>query len=215
MIRATGELDGTRAAVSPPAHPPLRAEYVPTGDGANADGAQFASVAQRLDWLDPVKALALLAILLNHLVEEFGPGPWFTNPENAWPSLAVRLHTIVPPGATVLLRGVRTLGWLGDAAPGVFILASGVGLTLSALSDPASTLNARSFYRRRLLRLFPLYIAMHVVVLAGALFVPGNIDSFAGLRTMLSLTGVRGPAKLSMFPGTKSAPASTTTCIAM
>ena len=165
-------------------------------NGTTAEGAQVAESVPRLNWLDPVKALALLAILLNHLVEEFGPGPWFTNPENAWPSLAVRLHTLVPPGTTILTQTVRAAGWLGDAAPGVFILASGVGLTLSALIDPVSTLDARTFYRRRLLRLFPLYIAMHFVVLAGALFVPGNIDSFAGLRTMLSLTGVRA------LPGT-------------
>jgi peptidoglycan/LPS O-acetylase OafA/YrhL len=194
MTHATGELVGTRAAQSPPAHLALGTRE--SRDGANAESAPSALVAQRLDWLDPVKALALLAILLNHLVEEFGPGPWFTNPENSWPSLAVRLHTIVPPGTSLFLRSVRAAGWLGDAAPGVFILASGVGLTLSALADPRNTLDARAFYRRRLLRLFPLYIAMHFVVLAGALFVPGNTDSFAGLRTMLSLTGIRA------LPGT-------------
>ena len=144
-----------------------------------------------MDWLDPVKALALLAIMLNHLVEEFGPGPWFTNPDNAWPSLAIRIHTIIPAGTSIFLRGVRTLGWLGDAAPGVFILASGVGLTLSALYAPGDTLDRRSFYRRRLLRLFPLYIAMHFVILAGALLVPGSTLSFAGVRTALSLSGVR------------------------
>ena len=147
--------------------------------------------APRVDWLDPVKALALLAILLNHLVEEFGPGPWFTNPENSWPSLAVRMHTIIPAGATVFLRVVRTLGWLGDSAPGVFILASGVGLTLSALASPQQTLDTRTFYRRRLLRLFPLYVAMHFVILGAALLVPGNTLSFAGMRTALSLGGLR------------------------
>lgn len=185
MSHATGEIVGTTTVPSPPAHP-WRADT----------SSESAATARRVSWLDPVKALALLAILLNHLVEEFGPGPWFTNPESAWPTLAVRLHTIIPPGTSLLLRGVRAAGWLGDAAPGVFILASGVGLTLSALQDPGNTLNARVFYRRRLLRLFPLYIAMHFVVLAGALFVPGNLDSFAGLRTMLSLTGVRA------LPGT-------------
>ncbi len=172
MHQATGErLSGYDIAPPPVAHrtsSPLRAE-----------------------WLDPVKALALIAILLNHLVEEFGPGPWFTNPDNSWPALAVRLHSIIPPGTTLFLRGVRALGWLGDAAPGVFILASGVGLTLSAFASPADTLDARAFYRRRLLRLFPLYIAMHFVVLGLALLVPGDTLSFAGLRTMLSLGGLR------------------------
>ena len=194
MNRARGELAGTRAAQSPPAHPPLRANSAHLG--ASADDVPGMATAQRLEWLDPVKALALIAILINHVVEEFGPGPWFTNPDNTWPSLVVRLHTIVPPGTSFFLQSVRAAGWLGDAAPGVFILASGVGLTLSALADPASTLDTRGFYRRRLLRLFPLYIAMHFVVLAGALFVPGNIDSFAGLRTLLSLTGIR------VLPGT-------------
>ncbi|MDQ2766436.1 MAG: acyltransferase family protein, partial [Gemmatimonadota bacterium] len=196
---------GTRAAASPPAHPVPSTRDARDGanarrarmeSGASADDVRSTVAAQRIDWLDPVKALALIAILLNHLVEEFGPGPWFTNPENAWPTLAVRLHSIVPPGATLFVQTVRAAGWLGDAAPGVFILASGVGLTLSALADPASTLDARSFYRRRLLRLFPLYIAMHFVVLAGSLLVPGNVESFAGLRTMLSLAGVRA------LPGT-------------
>jgi peptidoglycan/LPS O-acetylase OafA/YrhL len=169
------------------------------GFDAPSSPARSVSQAMRLDWLDPVKALALLAILLNHLVEEFGPGPWFTNPSNSWPSLAVRLHTMIPPGTTYFLRGVRTLGWLGDAAPGVFILASGVGLTLSALASPQNTLDARTFYRRRVLRLYPLYIAMHFVVLAGALLVPGDVMSFAGLRTALSLTGVRWRAGLFFY----------------
>ena len=42
----------------------------------------------RLDWLDPLKAMALLAIILNHIVEEFGSKPWFTNPFNGWPDFA-------------------------------------------------------------------------------------------------------------------------------
>jgi hypothetical protein len=40
------------------------------------------NITPHLDWLNPLKGPALLAILLNHLVEEFGPGPWFTNPFN-------------------------------------------------------------------------------------------------------------------------------------
>ena len=199
MSKPAGDLLGIAAPLSPQAHSHEHGESAapPRAPRASDDSARAErEPAFRVTWLDPVKALALLAIMLNHLVEEFGPGPWFTNPDNSWPSLAVRLSTIIPPGATPLLRVVRAAGWLGNAAPGVFILASGVGLTLSALADPEATLDTRSFYRRRLLRLFPLYIAMHFVVLAGALLVPGNVDSFAGMRTMLSLAGVRA------LPGT-------------
>ncbi|HTD62155.1 MAG TPA: acyltransferase family protein, partial [Gemmatimonadaceae bacterium] len=142
----------------------------------------------RLDWLDPIKALALLGILLNHFVEEFGPGPWFTNPTASWPALSTRVATAIPHGSGPLWGAVRMLGWLGDAAPGVFIFASGVGLTLSALRNG---MDAKAFYRRRLLRLYPLYIAMHVVILGGALFVPGNTLSFGTPATLLSLAGLR------------------------
>jgi peptidoglycan/LPS O-acetylase OafA/YrhL len=142
----------------------------------------------RLDWLDPIKALALLGILLNHFVEEFGPGPWFTNPTASWPALSTRVATVIPHGSGPLWGAVRMLGWLGDAAPGVFIFASGVGLTLSALRNGMDT---KAFYRRRLLRLYPLYIAMHVVILGGALFVPGNTLSFGSPSTLLSLAGLR------------------------
>jgi peptidoglycan/LPS O-acetylase OafA/YrhL len=146
------------------------------------------SPAARLDWLDPIKALALLGILLNHLVEEFGAGPWFTNPPASWPALSTRLATAVPHGGSPVWNAVRMLGWLGDAAPGVFIFASGVGLTLSALRNGMDT---RTFYRRRVFRLYPLYIAMHVVILAGALFVPGNTLSFGSPATLLSVLGLR------------------------
>src|SRR3954454_3276741 len=116
---AAGDLAGTYAAPSPGA----RSAFPDAGAPPARRSPDSSPDAIRIDWLDPVKALALLAILLNHLIEEFGPGPWFTNPDNSWPSLAVRLHSIIAPGTTLFLRGVRTAGWLGDAAPGVFILA--------------------------------------------------------------------------------------------
>ena len=49
-----------------------------------------------LEWLEGLKAFAILGILLNHLVEEFGPGPWFTNPNGRWQPLADRLRTFYP-----------------------------------------------------------------------------------------------------------------------
>ncbi len=154
-----------------------------------------AAPERRLDWLDPIKAFAILGILLNHFVEEFGPGPWFTNPSANWPALSTRLATLVPHDPSPFWRAVRLLGWLGDAAPGVFIFASGVGLTLSALQHPDRDRDRDrdrgAFYRRRLLRLYPLYIAMHVVVLAGALLVPGNTLSFGSPATLLSVAGLR------------------------
>jgi peptidoglycan/LPS O-acetylase OafA/YrhL len=155
--------------------------------------------ALRVDWLDPLKGFAILAVLLNHFVESVGPGPWFTNPSNDWPSLATRLHTFFPHDRSPLIAAVRTLGWLGDSGPGVFIFASGVGLTLAALSRTSAQDTTTEFYRRRLARLFPLYIAMHFIVLGGDLAVPGNLLTFGSPLTLFSLIGFRGTASLFYY----------------
>jgi peptidoglycan/LPS O-acetylase OafA/YrhL len=154
----------------------------------------------RVAWLDPLKGFAILAVLLNHLVESFGPGPWFTNPSSDWPDLATRLHTFFPHDRLAPVAAIRFLGWLGDNGPGVFIFASGVGLTLAALGraeEPGTGI--RTFYRRRLARLYPLYIAMHFVVLGLALAVPGDTLSFASPMTMFSLSGFRGVPPLFYY----------------
>ena len=147
--------------------------------------------ASRLDWLDPLKAFALLAILLNHLVEEFGKGPWFTNPSDSWPSLAERLSNIYPTQFPFPISMVQFLGWLGDSGPGVFILVSGFGLTWAALSRGEQSIAVGDFYRRRLLRIFPLYITIHLIILAASLIVPGSQYTLASPKTLLSLMGLR------------------------
>lgn len=145
-----------------------------------------------LDWLDPLKAFALLAILLNHLVEEFGSGPWFTNPTNNWPNFATRMSRLFPQDySSPIISLLQFFGWLGDSGPGVFILVSGMGLTWAALHRPAEESRTADFYRRRLIRIFPLYIAMHFVILVGSLLVPGNKQSLADPRTLLSMLGLR------------------------
>ena len=142
----------------------------------------------RLDWLDPLKGLALLGILLNHLVETFGPGPWFTNPDRDWAALSVRLHHLWPAGPFPIAL-VRFLGWLGDSGPGVFILVSGVGLAWAA--SHRDRLDPGDFWRRRIRRLFPLYLLMHFVILGGAALMPGAQPGFGDPRTLLSLAGTR------------------------
>jgi peptidoglycan/LPS O-acetylase OafA/YrhL len=153
----------------------------------------------RVDWLDPLKGFAMLAVILNHFVESIGPGPWFTNPSNDWPALATRLHTFFPDDRSLAIAAVRTLGWLGDSGPGVFIVASGVGLTLAALSRPHVQRGAREFYRRRLARLYPLFIVMHFIVLGGYLAVRGSTLTFGSPLTLLSLTGFRGTSSLFYY----------------
>ncbi len=145
-----------------------------------------------LDWLDPLKALALFGILLNHLVEEFGSGPWFTHPSNNWPDLATRISQIFPQDYSFFpISLVQFLGWLGDNGPGVFILLSGFGLTWAALHRPDTNLNYFSFFKRRILRIFPLYITLHFLFILLSAFVSDSELYFASPNTLLSLLGLR------------------------
>ena len=142
-----------------------------------------------LKWVDAAKAFAILGILLNHYVETFGPGPWFTNPSGGWPDFATRMHHLIPEG-NFIRSAITFLGWLGDSGPGVFILLSGLTLTLSSYRKE-NTFNLQNFYRKRLLRIFPLYITIHILILILALFVPGNHLNAGNPKVLLSLLGLR------------------------
>jgi peptidoglycan/LPS O-acetylase OafA/YrhL len=143
------------------------------------------------DWMNPLKALALLGVLANHFVESFGSGPWFTNPSNNWPDFSIRITRIFPPGDSILVRVTTFVGWLGDSAPGVFILLSGLGLTWAALHRPPTEMRPTIFYRRRLGRILPLYVGMHFVVFAMALLKRGGALSIANTKSLLSMFGLR------------------------
>jgi len=143
----------------------------------------------RFDWVDGVKAFAIIAILLNHFVEQFGEGPWFSNPSYNWPPFSERIASIIPEGSNWVFIFVKFLGWLGDMGPGVFILLSGFTLTISQLRNEKSVL---TFYRSRILRIFPLYIAIHIIVLIFILIVnfPPGFKIFSP-SVLLSLSGLR------------------------
>lgn len=142
----------------------------------------------KLDWVDALKAFAIIAILLNHSVEAFNSIPWFSNPSTNWPSFAERMSNVFPQQGTLTIRIVQFLGWLGDMGPGIFIFASGLTLTLSALNKPKNTLD---FYKSRIIRIYPLYITIHLIILFVAKFIfkwnihilsPYNLLSLLGLR---------------------------------
>lgn len=143
---------------------------------------------EKLDWIDAMKGFALLAILLNHFVESFNAGPWFSNPSYNWPEFSVRMSKLFPTEGSLFSRIIQFMGWLGDMGPGVFFFVSGIILTISALSNP---LNTTDFYKKRLLRIFPLYISIHAFILIIAIvYFNWNID-FLSINTFLSLAGLR------------------------
>ena len=153
----------------------------------------------RLVWADAARALALIGILLNHFFEEFGTHPWFTNPSNDWPDFGTRIHQVYPRDfSSPVVSLLQFLGWLGDSCPGVFVLLSGFALTW-ACSTRGGTVRPIEFYRHRIVRIFPLYVAMHFVILAGAVAIPGLSISMAGTKTLLSLLGLRFDASLFYY----------------
>jgi peptidoglycan/LPS O-acetylase OafA/YrhL len=146
---------------------------------------------ERLNWIGPVKALALIGILWNHVVEEFLRGPWFTNPSSGWSNLGSRLRDVFPTENGLAIGAVQMIGWLGDSCPGVFILLSGFALAASALNRKADAIEVKPFYKSRLARIFPLYVAMHFLFFAIALCIPETGISVGHRRSLLSLLGLR------------------------
>lgn len=143
------------------------------------------------DWVDALKAFAILGIFWNHWVEEFSPGPWFTNPSDDWPLLSIRLQNILPPVENWGLKMLYFLGWLGDSGPGVFILLSGFGLTISQLQKTDQPLRVERFYKKRLLRILPLYLVIHLLIVSGAFFIYGQEAIPIDINLLLSLLGLR------------------------
>ena len=119
-------------------------------------------------WLDRLKAVGIVGVILNHLVERLFPAAYFSNPVQNWGSIADRVTQVITPlsgygWADLPLTVVRDAGWLGEQGVQLFLIASGFGLTWSLLPrnsekpDPSW----RSFYKRRLWKLYPLWWFVH------------------------------------------------------
>ncbi len=146
------------------------------------------NTAPQYDWINAAKAFAILGIILNHLTESFGNGPWFTNPSDDWLPLSKRMLHIWPESSNFFVSVVKFAGWLGDSGPGVFILLSGLGLTLSYLNR--GELPVKIFYLKRLGSIFPFYIFCHLLIMGGEIIISGETFDFT-LTSFLSLLGLR------------------------
>ena len=126
-------------------------------------------------WLDAYKGAAMLAILGVHAVERTLGGPWWSNPSADWPGLGTRLRQWEPTRGgvwAVMANPVRWMGWLGDLAPALFVLATGFLLVSVARPRPYV-----ADVRQRLLRFLPMYWL-----------------AFVGLTVLAGLAGRQGPS---------------------
>lgn len=119
---------------------------------------------ERLPWLEPLKGVALLWIVWNHYAERLFGGPFFMNPDPAWPPLAERWQQLAPLTGHGLwdlpANLVRWIGWCGDQGVELFLILSGIGL---AFGYARPGFAAAPFYRRRLLRLLPSWWMAHLL----------------------------------------------------
>jgi peptidoglycan/LPS O-acetylase OafA/YrhL len=146
-----------------------------------------------------LKGAAFIWVFLNHVVERVIGGAYADNPTAPWPPLAERLAQFAPVrGGGVFawpLTLARDFAWYGDVGVTLFIIASGFGLTygLLARGEPEA-LRTGHFYRRRVLRIFPLWWGAHLVflplgIVAGTLST-GDWRFYADLPALRFLPGM-------------------------
>lgn len=122
----------------------------------------------RLTWLDATKGISILLIVFFHFFSAYGGGgyPWPFKLSNL-PSFVSECSPASSTGALGCTAGALFAALLqrGPNAVGVFILLSGFGLTYSLAKRGYPQGGWMRWYRRRLLRLFPMYWTAHLVYL--------------------------------------------------
>jgi len=156
-----------------------------------------------LAWLNQIKGLALIWIVVNHVAERLFGFPLWANPAAGWPPLSERLAQLQPLSGNgvwdIPLNLLRYLGWSGDQGVQLFLIASGFGLTWGLLHRPSAPLALRDFYRRRLSRIYPLWWGAHLLFLPLGL-VAGIGLSLTDASFWFSLLGIRlTPGQLYYF----------------
>ena len=148
---------------------------------------------RRWFWVDCLKAIGILWIFLTHVAESLFGSSIIGHPTNEWTTLQNRINWLRPlpidSAWSLTANFLRTIGWGGNLAVAFFLLASGFGLTWSALRG-GGELNALRFLNRRASRIFPLWWTAHFVLLAPAAMVGFQI-SLADPQFYLSLLGIR------------------------
>jgi peptidoglycan/LPS O-acetylase OafA/YrhL len=147
----------------------------------------------RFAWVEYIKAIALLLIILVHFTERPICCANFANPTGSWPPLEARIAQLQPIEyagySPVILNVWRYAGWSGDAGVQLFLIISGFGLAWGLLQrKQGADVPLGWFYRRRLLRIYPLWWGAHIF---GILFILISPLFDFGLSFFLSLLGLR------------------------
>jgi peptidoglycan/LPS O-acetylase OafA/YrhL len=154
---------------------------------------------QGFGWVEGLKVAGLAWIVLNHVVEELAGSPYIANPNSTWPPLSERIAQLAPIQGlgvwAIPANFIRYLGWFGDQGVQLFLIASGFGLMWAALHRPWQGWHI--YLKRRAFRIYPLWWAAHVALLAGSValvVIIGKTSIFVSPldpRFYLSFIGIR------------------------
>ncbi len=149
---------------------------------------------ERLESIDVIRGIGILWIVLVHVTERLIPyGSYFANPATGWPPFAERVVQMrpLPIGGIdgVLVNALRYVGWLGDQGVQILLVVSGFVLTVSVMGS-ADAASRGSFLRRRIGRILPQWVVVHVAAMLLALFTSTGMSPF-DWRTWASLFGLR------------------------
>jgi peptidoglycan/LPS O-acetylase OafA/YrhL len=157
---------------------------------APVEGPRAGRISE-LVWLDALKGVAMLWIVLNHVVEQLFGGEYVGNPQVGWPALGARVAqfaTPVGPGPWLALAtAVRDVGWLGDQGVTLFLIASGFGLAYGLQRRGVDRVAPLAFFRARAARIYPLWLGVHAVLLVLLVATWSKV----GLGFALSAAGIR------------------------
>ena len=160
-------------------------------------GQEGTHLSARFLWVEQIKAVALLWIFLNHVVERLLDAPLIANPSATWPAFQQRLAQLLTPlsghgWADVPINVVRYVGWFGDQGVQLFLIASGFGLTWGLLERQGSAplASVKNFLWRRAERIYPPWWAVHIIFAVTYVAVGWGIAP-NHLRFWLSAVGLR------------------------
>jgi peptidoglycan/LPS O-acetylase OafA/YrhL len=152
-------------------------------------------ISKQFIWIDLIKAIALIGVFLNHVVERIFGYPEIANPHAAWPPFSMRLAQLSPLAEHGIWNApinlLRWTGWFGEHGVELFLIISGFGLTWGLMARYVNKpLPIRDFYYRRAERIYPMWWGAHLLFMALWLLTGLGL-SIANANTYLSLAGVR------------------------
>jgi peptidoglycan/LPS O-acetylase OafA/YrhL len=149
-------------------------------------------VKHDMRWLDGLKGFAVLWIVLDHIAEHEWGVPFAGNTFNV--PLAQRIAQWAPLH-NIFATLIRDVGWTGDQGVTLFLIISGLGLAYGmARRGALARIALGAFYRARAVRIYPLWWAAHLAILAVALILHQHLNPTTFVLSFLGIHGSYFPA---------------------